>query len=344
MAYSLTEITDRKIWDQALENIAPNTFLQSWNWGEFNEKMGSKIWRCGLYFDGAICGLALTIKVNARRGSFLLCPHGPIFTAQCGDTHLKALITVLTHKLLKIARAQGCVAVRLSPLTARGEDAENMFAQLGFRRAPLHMHPELSWILDIEPAEDELLKGMRKTTRYSIRKAEKDGVEIIKSADPANLEKFWRVYRTTVDRQNFVPFSARYLRAEFEAFTDQGRALLFFGAYRGEIISAAFIIFTAGSAFYHHGASLHKYSNVPASQLIQWHAILEAKKRGCARYNFWGIAPEGAAAHPWAGLTLFKKGFGGYTEEYVPAQDFPLNARYWLLYAVERFRKFRRNL
>lgn len=344
MAYSLTEITDRKIWDQALENIAPNTFLQSWNWGEFNEKMGSKIWRFGLYFDGAICGLALTIKVNARRGSFLFCPHGPIFTAQCGDTHLKALSTVLTRELLKIARAQGCVAVRLSPLIKRTRAAENMFAQLGFRRAPLHMHPELAWILDITPAEDELLRGMRKTTRYSIRKAQQEGVKIISTAARDALDDFWKIYRTTAKRQHFAPFSLRYIKTEFEAFANDNKAKFLFAKYRGEIITGALILFDVSSAFYHQGASGAHYPNIPAAQLLQWQAILEAKKRGCARYNFWGIAPEGAAAHPWAGLTLFKKGFGGYPEEYVPAQDFPLNARYWLLYAIERFRKFRRNL
>jgi lipid II:glycine glycyltransferase (peptidoglycan interpeptide bridge formation enzyme) len=36
------------------------------------------------------------------------------------------------------------------------------------------MHPEITWSLILNLSEEELLKNMRKTTRYLIRQAEKD--------------------------------------------------------------------------------------------------------------------------------------------------------------------------
>ncbi|MCX6765289.1 MAG: peptidoglycan bridge formation glycyltransferase FemA/FemB family protein [Candidatus Nealsonbacteria bacterium] len=104
-------------------------------------------------------------------------------------------------------------------------------------------------------------------------------------------------------------------------------------------------------AFYHHGASLSKFNKIPVSYLLQWEAIKEAKKRGCILYNFWGIAPEIASEsdaskskHPWAGLSLFKMGFGGYRKDYVKTQDYPITLKYYLNYIIEKIRKIKRRL
>ena len=59
-------------------------------------------------------------------------------------------------------------------------------------------------------------------------------------------------------------------------------------------------------------------------------------------YSFWGIAPEDELNHPWKGLTLFKKGFGGRAEEYVKTQDFIISKKYWFNYIIERLRKTKR--
>jgi lipid II:glycine glycyltransferase (peptidoglycan interpeptide bridge formation enzyme) len=37
-----------------------------------------------------------------------------------------------------------------------------------------------------------------------------------------------------------------------------------------------------------------------------------ARQRGVVHHDLWGIAPAGAGPeHPWHGVGLFKKGFGG---------------------------------
>ena len=45
----IKEIKNKSEWESFLIRCVKKTFLQSWNWGEFNEKMGSKIWRIGVY-------------------------------------------------------------------------------------------------------------------------------------------------------------------------------------------------------------------------------------------------------------------------------------------------------
>ncbi len=339
----IKEIKNKKEWEDFLEQEKPHTFLQSWNWGEFHRLMGDKFWRLGMYEkDLRLVGIALVVKISAKRGKFLFIPHGPILS---GIADYKLQIEKLLEYLKDLAKKENCGFIRISPLMPLTPLNEKLFKDLGFRPAPIHMHAaELVWILDVSQTEEEILRGMRKTTRYLIRKAQADGVKIIKSNKSEDLKIFNKIYEETATRQHFTPYSRDFLKNEFEAFQKDNKILFFFAKYKDEIVSAAMIIYSGESAFYHQGASSHKYPKIPAPYLLQWEIIREAKKRGLKYYNFWGISPENEPKHPWAGLSLFKKGFGGFSEEYVPAQDLILKKSYWLTYIIEKARKIKRGL
>lgn len=247
----------------------------------------------------------------------------------------------------ELARKENCAFLRVCPLSPDNATAYAFYHSLGFRAAPIHMHPELAWMLDISKSEEQLLKEMRKTTRYLIKKLDAEGVEIEMSVEAADIEKFWPVYEQTAKRQHFTPFSKKDLQKEFEIFSEgdslpgQG-ALFFFGKHEGDIVAAAIIVFYNGQAFYHHSGSLSEASGSNVSYLLQWRVIQEARRRGCTLYNFWGISPENQPKHPWAGLSQFKKGFGGFAEHYLHAQDKALSWKYWINWIVETTRRIKR--
>ena len=340
----IREMTDKKIWEDFMLGEKPHTFLQSWSWGEFNALRGNTFWRLGMYKDTALIGAALVEKISARRGTFLYIPHGPLLKNieyRMQNIGLRQLADFLKN----LAKKEHCSFVRISPLLLKNSENEKMFKDLRFRKAPMHMHAELMWLLDVLPSEEELLRNMRKTTRYEIRRAEKEGVQIMHGASAEYREAFSVLYRETADRQRFHAFSKEYLEAELEAFKNDNQIEIFLAKYNDAYVSGAMVIFYGDSAFYHQGASSSTYPKVPAPYLLQWEIIKEAKKRGLQFYNFWGISPENESRHPWAGLSLFKKGFGGFAEEYVPARDLIINpVLYALTYAIEKARKIKRRL
>ncbi|MFA5746715.1 MAG: peptidoglycan bridge formation glycyltransferase FemA/FemB family protein [Candidatus Paceibacterota bacterium] len=351
------EITEKKQWEDLLLDCKEKTFLQSFNWGEFNRSLNSKIWRLGVFDGENLIAAAQFIKVSARRGKFLFLPHGPILKGECPAQKKEQIFDLLLSGAKKIAIAEKCWFIRIAPIWEKNEANEKIFKEKGFRDAPIHMHPEFTWELGLEGREEDILARMRKTTRYLIKQAEKGGdIEIVQSADIKDLKLFDPIFRETARRQNFVPFSLGYLEKEFQAFLNDGKISFFFGKYKGEIVSAAMIIFWSGLAFYHQSGSTH--SKAPVSYLLQWEVIKEAKRRGCKAYNFWGIAPfekvgekDGGQKieikdkdHPWYGLSLFKMGFGGRTKEYVKTKDLPLSSLYWLTFIFETLRKKKRNL
>ena len=193
-------------------------------------------------------------------------------------------------------------------------------------------------MLDLGSDEKTLLANMRKTTRYLIRQAEKLGVKIVSSKDPDDLKDFLTLYDQTAKRHHFVQHTG--IREEFTELSKDDQILLFKGYHQKKLLSAALVVFYNNQAIYHHSASIDQ--KIPVNYLLQWEVIKEAKRREKEIYNFWGVAPLGKPNHPWLGLSLFKKGFGGRLIEYLHAQDLPLSPLYCTTYMIDWFRRIRK--
>ena len=343
----IKEITDKSQWENFILQNKESTFLHSWNWGEFNKNTGEKIWRVGVFGSRneatpRLVAVALIIKVKAKRGSFLFIPQGPILRISNIKYQISNILNELTTFLKNLGRKERVGFVRISPVLENSDDNLNIFKSCGFRNAPIHMmHPEMTWLLDITKSEEEILKGMRKTHRNLIRRAGKDGVEIIQNTDEKYLKTFYDIHMETVRRHKFVPFSYDYIKSEVDEFKNNDQISIFSAKYKNKIISSAIIVFFGNQAFYHHGSSLSEYNKIPSSYLILWEAIKEAKKRNKEIFNFYGIV-ENKPKHPWAGLSKFKKGFGGYKKSFLHCQDLPLNKKYLITWLIETVRKVKR--
>ncbi len=342
----IKEIENKESWENFLLDCEEKTFLSSWNWGEFQQRMGNKIWRLGVYKQGKLFALALVTKITAKRGSFLLIQHGPVIKSQISNLKFQ-ILEIFLKKLKEIAKEEKCDFIRIASLFERIKENEKAFQSLGFKTSPIHASAyEATWKLDITPPEEELLKNMRKTTRYLIRQTLRNqDILVEKSESPSDVVLYQKLNIEVAKRQKFVPFSFEFIKNEFEVFSKDSQVLWFFGKSKEELVAAALIIFWSDIAFYHQAASRDKYAKLSIPYLILWEAIKEAKKRDCKIFDFWGyVDPFKNPKHPWAGPTLFKMGFGGVKKEYLKTQDFPLSKKYWLINLFEKLRKIKRGL
>ncbi|OHA69017.1 MAG: hypothetical protein A3B24_02070 [Candidatus Wildermuthbacteria bacterium RIFCSPLOWO2_01_FULL_48_16] len=339
------EITNKETWETFFLHCRDKTFLQAWQWGEFHARRNTKFWRFGIYEDDALQGVALVAKIAAKRGTFLLIQHGPVLAGRESFNFQVSIFKSFTEELKKLGNEEGADFIRIAPLFERTEESMKLFRDLGFREAPMHASAyDSTWKLDITTSEGELLRNMRKTTRYLIRQTSSNpDIRIEKSADPKDIEKYETLNLLVAEKQQFVPFSKAFIADEFAALAADGNALWLFGMYKDKVAAAALVVFWSGIGFYHQAASDPAFSKFSIPYLLQWEAIKEAKQRGCAMYDFWGYA-DPASKHPWAGPTLFKMGFGGRADLYVKTQDLVLSQKYWLTYLFELLRKLRRGL
>jgi lipid II:glycine glycyltransferase (peptidoglycan interpeptide bridge formation enzyme) len=197
------------------------------------------------------------------------------------------------------------------------------------------MDAEIVSRIDLRKSEDELLLSMRKNTRYLIRKGIRLGIKVVRSKD---ISLFMDLYNQTAARHDFVPHES--IDQELRQFSASENAELLVSSYHSKPLAAAIVCYYGNQALYRHGASIP--SDIPAAYILQWEIIKRAKERGYTYYNMFGIADSDRKSHPWYGLTLFKKGFGGETVQYLHGQDLVLSYRYWINYLVETIRKTRK--
>ena len=331
----IKEITNKQVWENFLNKQPTYPFFQSWNWGEVQKKLTTHILRIGLFDEKKLIAVIQIIEIKAKRGHYLYLRHGPVMK----DFSKKYFDKIMLF-IKKIAQEKNASFIRVSrfPKTTQAAD---YFKSNNFHPSAIQtVDAEVCWVLDITKSEDELLKSMRKSHRYLIKKSQISGVSIIKTQDRKELERFLPLYKKLSLRKHFVAHKG--ISEEFEIFVKSDEEVLFLAMYEGKIISGAMIAFVGNTAIYRHSASDDNYRNIQSSYMIQWEVIKEAKRRNKSIYNFWGIAPIGSTNHPWSGLTLFKTGFGGQYEEFLFTMDLPLRFFYIKTYIIDFVSKFRK--
>lgn len=329
------QIIEKGEWDAFLKTHNEANFLQSWEWGQFHERINHPVIRIGFYSNNTLIGVMLAVVEPARRARYLTVPGGPIV-----DWENSELVDSVQSAMKNIAKENNCVFVRVRPQLLNTEHSREIFKNMGFIPAPIHLHAQLTLQLDLSLSEEEIMMQMRKNTRYELKKALSGDISVKISTNPEDIKPFYDLQLELAKRQKFVPFSYEYLHEQFSVFATQHMASLM-SAYHGEsLLAQAFIIFYGNEAVYHYGVSTPAGREYPGAYLLQWEAIREAKRRGIKRYNFWGIAHEHEKNHRFYGLSIFKRGFGGEEVEYLPAHDLVLNKpRYLLTMIVEHARK-----
>jgi lipid II:glycine glycyltransferase (peptidoglycan interpeptide bridge formation enzyme) len=333
-------IQDKKEWEGFIAKHKEANFLHSWHWGEFHERLGKTIHRTGFFENEKLIGVMLSIVESAKRGRYLTIPGGPII-----DWKNKHLVHTVFLKMRNIADLGKCSFVRVRPQLIEDKTSIKIFRENGSKKSPMHLTADLTHQLDLSKTEEKLLADMRKGTRHDIRKAEKLGIKISTSTDEKLIKKFYNLQLVTAKRQKFVPFSYEFFRKQFNVFFDENLALIYTASFNKKVLAQAFIIFYNTEAVYHYGVSTEEGRKYPGACLIQWEAIKEAKRRGLSKYNFWGVAPTDSKNHRFAGVSLFKRGFGGEDIQYLHAHDLVIHKRkYFFTYLFEILRKTSRKV
>lgn len=326
---------NRKEWDGFVAKLPEANFLQSWDFYEFHKNRGKKIVRRLVFKDDKIVGAYAGVVETAKRGTYLAIAGGPLI--DWGD---KKVVQAVFNDIRELGEQYNCVFVRVRPQLPLSDKSLDLMKKLGLKKAPMYLSVEYAGVLDLKKSEAEILAGASQGFRRKLRKAEK--LDIVVSADDKDesIKDFCTLEKKHAERQKYVAFSEDFLTKQFEAFRENGEVLIYTAKKDGEILAQNFMIFYGPEASYHYGVSSDLGTKYSAAPLLHLKAMEEARKRGCVRYNLWGIVGTEEKSHRFYGVSEFKRSFGCEELKYTPAHDLILApGKYQLTKIVESLRK-----
>lgn len=321
----IRECTNREGWVKQ----EGSEFLQSWQWGQFQERVGKKVFRLQAVEGGEVVwqgqGMVSTLVLGLK---YIYFPRVNFAFLSTNDQ-----LSMVNDQLVKFLRQKKYIFAKIEATNTHS----SVLCPLSYVRGP---QPQTTLVLDLEKNEDEILSQMHAKTRYNIHLAEKKGV-VVKLEK--NIEVFWQLVQETSTRDEIKSHSKKYYEEMLKSdFCYQ------LTAYIGDKPIASNIMIIFGDVCtYLHGASASEQRNLMAPYLLQWEGMKFGKKLNCKQYDFWGIAPQIEAGdgkttcfhnfcwevnHKWTGITRFKVGFGGSVRNYPQAVDVILRPVYYRLY------------
>jgi lipid II:glycine glycyltransferase (peptidoglycan interpeptide bridge formation enzyme) len=311
-------------------------FTQAEFYGEWQKSSLRVVRRFVVLSDKEVIAFMQAIEYPLMFGKkFVYIPYGPII-----KNYSQSLISFIKNNLKNIY-SKDIVFVRFdfSPTLNKEEYVlikKLLFLVPEFAQNSAMFQPRLEWVLSLGKTEEEILMGMHKNTRYSIRVAEKNNVEteIIKENLNKYFEDFYSLMKETSLRNGFNLHTKKYYQIVFDSIENNKNGFLVLAKIKGKIVVAELFVFCSDTVTYLFAGSSDDGRSMCPTYKAQWEAIKYSKSLGLNYYNFGGIAKDEDKKSGWHGLTSFKKKFGGVEISHSVFFDLILNPVWYFIYFV----------
>jgi len=305
---------DHAAWREFLDATPSGDFLHDWAWADVAALDGQPQRRFVAEEDDRLVALAAAQVRRLPLGrSFWYIPHGPVLDYD--HVHVGDRLRAVVIGLREAARRDHAIAIKLEPRLELGSRQAGHIRRLRHEPSTL----QVAQTRLVELADDEtMLASFDKDTRYAVRRAEREGVIVSTVNDAGDLRAIDDLHALVLETQRRAGFPKpplqRY-RTAWRGLASGGRATIFEARLNEQLLASGMLVIVGDRSFYLFAGSLREEAGQPkryASYLLQWAMMRHARDAGACVHDLWGIAPEGATPeHPWYGVGLFKKGFGG---------------------------------
>jgi CelD/BcsL family acetyltransferase involved in cellulose biosynthesis len=155
-------------------------------------------------------------------------------------------------------------------------------------------------LLSLDKSMDEIRGGYEASVRRAVRKAQKEGVEVVAEASLALVEQSFAIYRATMERIGGTVKPWPFVRKLLES----GLATAFVARHGGAPVGLVIMLATERMAIYWISAS-----DMAASQLRPTNALVDHAIEWCHRRGI-GIFSFGESPGERSSLEQFKLGWG----------------------------------
>ncbi len=331
---------DDREWDAFVASHPNGSLLQTTSWARLKNRFGWRSQRVWLRRDGRLVAGAQMLVRSAVFGliNVAYVPHGPLVDWADGEQ-----VSILLNQLDFAAYEQRAALLKIEPLVWQTDLPQSQWETICQEQGCIPtgdtIQPPRTIVVDLRPAEEEILARMKQKTRYNIRISAKKGV-VVRRGSAREMDDFVALMNLTADRNEFGIHRPDYYRMAYDLFAPEQAALMI-AEYQGQPLSALMVFAQGKRAAYLYGASSDKERQRMPNYAVQWAAMQWAREQGCTEYDLWGVPdrPEEELEANFRknsdglwGVYRFKRGFGGQVKRTVGTADRVYNNLVYRLY------------
>src|SRR5579883_3408268 len=164
-------------------------------------------------------------------------------------------------------------------------------------------------VVDLEHGEASLFKRLGSAVRRGIRKAERSGLQIEFSAEPAAMKEFYKLHCITRRRHGVPPQPWRFFERIAATIMPRGHGFVATARSGNKPVAGAVFLQFGDEVVYKYAASDYDSQQLRANNLVLWTALKRYAANGFKKLHL------GRTSLSNEGLRRFKLGFGASEEK-----------------------------
>lgn len=308
-------------WDELQKSLGAS-ILQSRVWADFQESLSRST-----FFEWSNHWSWVGFEHSQKGVRYLFLPYGPTASLNTNEC---------LQSVVELAKREKFDFVRIEPMGKI--DADDVALVDGAE--VVEVEPKHTQLINLLQDEQQLRRDLNSGHRNLINGAERRGLTVRLTESDEDFEKFLEMLHNTAKRAKVKFHNDDYYWAIKKILGMRGFAKLYVVDSGEGIVAGALFYDYNGIRYYAHaGADQLLNRKLNGSVVLLWRAIIDAKSAGMHTMDLWGVAPNDDPKHKWAGISKFKKGFGGESITHLGTYDIPINHAKYRVYML--YRKFR---
>jgi len=282
-------------WERYAGEFADYSIYQTWSYQQTRAEKDNQQVNCVVIKDenGEVATMGhiriRTIKAIGLKVGYI--QWGPLVraadgTSKCHVEALKALRSYYVGPKVNVLRIVPNVCG-----DETGQKLSEMLVSSGFQPTR-SVRPYHTMLFPLNITEDQIRSRFHRKWRSSLRRAERNNIEIKEGTDEEYFKVLDRLYMSAQKQKGFKGLDMQLFIRTQQMLPPRQKMNVVLAYYNGQPLTADVTSYLGDTAVGIFQASSKEGLRLGASYLVWWKALLSAKRAGMKRYDLGGVDPK----------------------------------------------------
>ena len=308
--YAVVENPSAETWNSFLNiNLSEGTLGQCYEIGEATKMtyLRTRVVRLSLVYDGELIGIVQgTYSTYFGFGMTLRVTGGPVVKAELKERN--QFVESFLKELEDYGRRKRIIQAQIS--IPDSWQLLEVFHKMGYASDKI----ENEYFVNLEGGVQKLWESIAHNKRRNIKKAVKQGVEVVQSHSREDLRTFYSMLQASGERKGFPISPLSSFEAIWEVYKPE-LSKLFLAYWKGKTVSGVFIVIHGKTVYALNAGSRTEGWEVRPNDILHWKVMEWACQNGYSQYGMGTVSePPPTEESSEGGIWRWKREWKGNLE------------------------------